>query len=150
MKTASKVMYTIGRVFNIIELVGFAILIILGILFMTVPSLQSAYAEEAAEAGLEVDIAAKAAGLTMIITGVILFLVLLVVCLLAGHASKALNNGRKDNVPHILMIIVGIFGDIFYLLGGIFGIVAENEEAKEAAEAPAEVQEAKADEVPEE
>ena len=34
---------------------------------------------------------------------------------------------KTENAPHILMIIIGIFGDIFYLLGGIFGLVAEHE-----------------------
>ena len=69
---------------------------------------------------------AKAMGMTILITGAVLFVVYTVICALAGHARKALNNNKTENAPHIIMIIVGIFGDIFYLLGGIFGLVGEH------------------------
>ena len=49
--------------------------------------------------------------------------------LLAVKAQRALDNKLKEDWPHVLMIIVGIFGDLFYLLGGVFGLVAENQES---------------------
>ena len=144
MKSASKVMYTIGRVFNIIAIVLFAILLIFGIVFAATPDKIVELSEDFAEAD-----AARAYGVTLIIVAAIFLIIYSVICGLAGHARKALNNGRTDKAPHIIMIIVGVFGDIFYLLGGIFGLVAEREEASARDDAPVEEAPA-AEEVPEE
>ncbi len=123
MKSASKIMYVIGRVFNIIALVCAVIGIVIGAIAMSMPAKiadQSNGAIEAAQA--------HAVGLGIVIGAAISFVVYLVLILLATKASKSLDNGKKDTAPHVLMIIVGIFGDIFYLLGGIFGLIAEDEE----------------------
>ena len=122
MKTASKIMYTIGRIFNIIAIIACVILIVVGIVAMVAPG-------KIADASDEIGTAAeaKAMGMSILITGVVLFVVYTVICAIAGHAKKALNNNKTENAPHILMIIIGIFGDIFYLLGGIFGLVAEHQ-----------------------
>lgn len=129
MKSASKIMYTIGRVFNIFAIVIAIVILAVGIAFTVSPDLQQRYVESSEEpVTLEM---AKAAGVALIISGAVMLVVYGIVCALAGHARKALNNGRKDNAPHIMMIIVGIFGDIFYLLGGIFGLVSESEEERD-------------------
>lgn len=121
MKTASKVMYTIGRIFNILAIIACVILIVVGIVAMVMPG-------KLAESSDDITTAdeAKAMGMTILITGAVLFAVYVVICALAGQARKALNNNKTENAPHIIMIIVGIFGDIFYLLGGIFGLVGEH------------------------
>ena len=122
MKTASKIMYTIGRIFNIIAIIACVILIVVGIVAMVAPGKLADASDEIATAA-----EAKAMGMSILITGVVLFVVYTVICAIAGHAKKALNNNKTENAPHILMIIIGIFGDIFYLLGGIFGLVAEHQ-----------------------
>ena len=121
MKTASKVMYTIGRIFNILAIIACVIILIFGIVAMVAPG-------KLAEASQDFDTPEelKAMGMTMVITGAVLFVVYVIICALAGHARKALNNSKTENAPHIIMIIVGIFGDIFYLLGGIFGLIGEH------------------------
>lgn len=121
MKTASKVMYTIGRIFNILAIIACVILIVVGIVAMVMPG-------KLAESSDDITTAdeAKAMGMSILIAGAVLFAVYTVICVLAGHARKALNNNKTENAPHIIMIIVGIFGDIFYLLGGIFGLVGEH------------------------
>ena len=121
MKTASKVMYTIGRIFNIFAIIACVVLIVVGIVAMVVPGKLAETAED-----ITTPDEAKAMGMTILITGAVLFVVYTVICALAGHARKALNNNKTENAPHIIMIIVGIFGDIFYLLGGIFGLVGEH------------------------
>lgn len=125
MKNASKAMYTIGRIFNIIALIGMIIVLIVGIVLIAKDG--TAVAQD--ENGVDVEVSGRALGIILLSIGVAFSVVYVVLFLLAGHASKALNNGRKDNVPHVIMIIIGVFGDIFYLLGGIFGLVAEHEEA---------------------
>ena len=121
MKTASKIMYTIGRIFNIIAIIACVILIVVGIVAMVAPGKLAEASED-----ITTPDEAKAMGMTILITGAVLFVVYTVICALAGHARKALNNNKTENAPHIIMIIVGIFGDIFYLLGGIFGLVGEH------------------------
>ena len=121
MKTASKVMYTIGRIFNIFAIIACVVLIVVGIVAMVVPGKLAEASED-----ITTPDEAKAMGMTILITGAVLFVVYTVICALAGHARKALNNNKTENAPHIIMIIVGIFGDIFYLLGGIFGLVGEH------------------------
>ena len=121
MKTASKIMYTIGRIFNIFAIIACVVLIVVGIVAMVVPGKLAEASED-----ITTPDEAKAMGMTILITGAVLFVVYTVICALAGHARKALNNNKTENAPHIIMIIVGIFGDIFYLLGGIFGLVGEH------------------------
>ena len=121
MKTASKVMYTIGRIFNIFAIIACVVLIVVGIVAMVVPGKLAEASED-----ITTPDEAKAMGMTILITGAVLFVVYTVICALAGHARKALNNNKTENAPHILMIIIGIFGDIFYLLGGIFGLIGEH------------------------
>ncbi len=124
MKTASKVMYTIGRIFNIIALIIALLILILGIVCASSSDFQQKLIEASEDVA---DLtAAKAYGITLIIVGAIMMVIYSVLCALASHASKALNNSKKENAPHIIMIIIGVFGDIFYLLGGIFGLIAEN------------------------
>ncbi len=121
MKTASKVMYTIGRIFNILAIIACVILIVVGIIAMVMPGKLAESSDDITTADEE-----KAMCMTILITGAFLFVVYVVICALAGHARKALNNNKTENAPHIIMIIVGIFGDIFYLLGGIFGLIGEH------------------------
>lgn len=123
MKSASKAMYTIGRVFNIIALIGVIIVLAIGIFFAVTGKTVTGTDEN----GAEVELDGRVVGVTMVIVGAVFTVVYLVLILLAGHARKALNNDKTENAPHILMIIIGIFGDIFYLLGGIFGLIAEHE-----------------------
>lgn len=118
-------MYTIGRIFNIIAIIIALVVLIFGIIVAASPNLQEKLIESSEEVA---DLtAAKAYGITLLIIGAVLIVIYSILCALAAHASKALNNSKKENAPHIIMIIIGIFGDIFYLLGGIFGLVAEND-----------------------
>ena len=127
MKTASKVMYTIGRIFNILAMIGFLIVLIMGIVAIA----KAPDVAAQADATMTVE-EARAAGITLTTVGAIFVAVYCIIFVLATHASKALNNDKKENAPHVLMIIIGVFGDIFYLLGGIFGLVAESENSNKA------------------
>lgn len=121
MKTASKVMYTIGRIFNIFAIIACIIILLCGIVAMVAPD---KLMESSTDFNSPEEL--KAAGLSMVIAGAVLLFIYVIICALAGHARKALNNNKTENAPHIIMIIVGIFGDIFYLLGGIFGLIGEH------------------------
>ena len=119
MGKASKIMYTIGRIFNIVELVCCALMIIAGVILT------------ALSAGGTIDeaqVEALGSGIGLLVAGVVSFIIVLVVYFLATKAQKTIGNGTTEKGPHIMMIVVGaISGDLFYLLGGIFGIIAEND-----------------------
>lgn len=124
MKLAAKIMYIIGRISNIIYLVFAICMLVIGIISAAGGALGAvADAEKEAEAYL----AAIGGGVGLITAGVILFVISLVVLILSKKGIKALNNNTTENAPHIVMIVIGAIGqNIFYILGGIFALVAEH------------------------
>ena len=121
MKNASRAMYTIGRVANIIEIVLCALMFIPGIILIAAAD----FFAENSENGTDVS-TIRSVGIGFLIGFGIALAVLVAVLVLANRAAKALKNDIKEKAPHITMIIIGFFGDIFYTLGGIFGLIAEN------------------------
>ena len=124
MKSAAKILYTIGKVINIIGIVACAILVAAGIAV-------SALGAQAIETnGVELTAEQIAVlGVGLIVAGVISLIIEIVVLVFASKAIKAVGDGAKSNAPHIIMIVIGVIGsDIFYLLGGIFGLVSESQD----------------------
>ena len=122
MKNASKILYTVGKVVNVIEIVLTSLALVFGVLVLIfgrqiIPDIP-----------MIIDITAMATGTGFTVGGVVALIISIVTLVLANNATRALENGTVDNAPHIVMIVIGVFGDIFYLLGGIFGIVSENTE----------------------
>ena len=122
MKNASKILYTVGKVVNVIEIVLTSLALVFGVLVLIfgrqiIPDIP-----------MIIDITAIATGTGFTVGGVVALIISIVTLVLANNATRALENGTVDNAPHIVMIVIGVFGDIFYLLGGIFGIVSENTE----------------------
>ena len=124
MKLAAKIMYIIGRISNIIYLVFAICMLVIGIISAAGGALGAvADAEQEAEAYL----AAIGGGVGLITAGVIFFVISLVVLILSKKGINALNNNTTENAPHIVMIVIGAIGqNIFYILGGIFALVAEH------------------------
>lgn len=106
MERASRVMYTIANVFNWVLAALYAILIVCAILGMT-----------GAVEDMPADVA-KAGSLAYFIVGLIVALV--TICLVRIAKDKHSSKGWD-----ILFIVLGaINGNVFYILGGIFGLVA--------------------------
>ena len=104
-------MYNIGRIFNIIGLAFCAIMTIVMLICMI--------------AGVD----GAAATFVTFITYTVIYIVTYI---LATKARRSIDNGVVDKTPHIIMIVVGaVSQDVFYLLGGIFGLIAESQEGKE-------------------
>ena len=123
MGKASKVLYTIGKVFNIIEIVFLVVLLVGGIIINASPEM---LVESMPEAYETVEMA-KAASVGLIVAAIIGLIVSIVVLIFAIRAKKAVDDGKKNLAPHIIMVVIGVIsGDMFYLLGGIFGIIAES------------------------
>ena len=129
MKQASQVLYTIGKVFNIIGIVVTSLLLILPIIMIAMP--QELYNQQVALDTNKLSVEQiKALGVGLLIGLIIAIVVLVVVLCLANYASKKLKNDTKDTAPHIIMIVIGVFGSLLYLIGGILGLAAESEENK--------------------
>lgn len=120
MKQGSSILYLIG---NIINAIGIVLMVILGVICIagagsieTVPESYPTYTLE------EYQALTKGVGVFLLIYAVIC----LIVYILASKARKAVNNDTKELKPHIIMIVIGVIGsNLFYLIGGILGIVSE-------------------------
>ena len=122
MGNASKILYTVGKVVNIIEIVMTSLMLLLGVAVMIFGEAIAVNFQAVAS------FLNMATGTGFTIGGAVALVLSIVTLVLANNATRALENGVTENAPHIVMIVVGVFGDIFYLLGGIFGLVAENTE----------------------
>ena len=107
---------------NIIEIVMTSLMLLLGLVVMIFGETITANIE--ALSGMMTMLS----GTGFTIGGAFALVLSIVTLVLANNATRALDNGIKENAPHIVMIVIGVLGDIFYLLGGIFGLVAENTE----------------------
>lgn len=123
MKQGSSILYLIG---NILNAIGIVLMVILGIICITgagtlteVPEAYITYTLE------EYQALVKGCGIFLLVYAIIC----LIIYILASKARKAVNNDVKELKPHIIMIVIGVIGsNLFYLIGGILGIVAETSE----------------------
>ncbi len=132
MKSASKVMYLLGRIFNIISLVICFVGLVLSILAVIFSkdiyeSMKGHYPTNWTEASV------RSTAVGSIVMSAFLFLICLVVLIIALKALKSLENDDTNSTPHVVLIVIGVFFQIFYLLGGVFGLIdAENRIRDEA------------------
>ncbi len=116
MKKASQVMYIIGRIFNLVEIISFVIMIVSGVILLVG---SASITDEAGQA------AAIATGSSLVAVGVIFFIIALVVGIILFKAYKAVSNETHEKKPHIVMIVLGAISEnVFLVLGGIFGLIA--------------------------
>ncbi len=127
MKQASQVLYTIGRIFNIIGIVVTTLCLILPIMMMSIPE-ELAKQQKAIDGNQLSAEQIRVLGIGVLVGLIIAIIVLVVVLCLAIYASKKLKNETKDTAPHIIMIVIGIFGSLLYLIGGVLGLAAESEQ----------------------
>ena len=130
MQNASNTMYRIGRIFTIIELILGPIFILIGIILAIVGGLQD-----------PVNQAMVSNGGSMIGWG-IYFIVVSILCLVfVGKAQKELaNRDSRNPTPFILTIVFGaIAQNVFYVLAGIFGLIADGQQGGQKEE-PKEVE----------
>ena len=128
MKSASKGLYIVGRIFNIVSMIFLFLLGVLGVIFLVLKADIAAQAAADNIAAFNDEKKVEIFGVFVLVTAIVYLIVQLVVYILATRANKKLNEGSKDATPHIIMLIIGIFGDIFYFLGGFFGLIAVNQD----------------------
>ena len=131
MKNTSRIMFNIGNIVTICYLGLGGLLLLISIICFIV-------------GGVSSDPAATASGASCL-GWAIYFLVGSILCLIfVGKAKKELaDESTRNNTPFIITIVFGaIASNPFYVLAGIFGLIAEskqgNKEPKEVEEKPAE------------
>lgn len=126
MKSVSKIMYTIGLVTNIIAVFG---LIAASMAVATVKS-NADFIERIVQEypQLTAEIVTSALGMLFTILIIALVIELLVIILGVFGIKNANSDKPNQSTFHILAIVFGLISaEVFYLLGGIFGLVAKNE-----------------------
>ncbi len=135
MKNASKTMFNVGHIVTIIYLILGALLAVIGIITLIIGASTLAIAAGDAEAEHAAAAAMGAAG--GLIGWGLYFVITSIVCLvLVGKAKRELADESKSNKkPFIVTIVVGaIASNPFYILGGIFGLIAEGQQGEQKAE----------------
>ncbi|MCR4911195.1 MAG: hypothetical protein K5925_01555 [Bacilli bacterium] len=120
MKTASKVMYIIGMITNVLLFIAATLMLVVFIIGKVNPDVANQIAERLKQTVPYVD-QLLGAGI-----GVTIFLLVanLIVLIIAISAIKNLNRGTGRVGTHVILMIGGIISwDIFYFLGGLFGII---------------------------
>ena len=109
MKKASEVMYRIANFFIWILVLLCVALIVLSILTMT-GVLQNN--------GTNM-------GVGSLVGGIVLLVIELIVLAFSRHAANSARDGNRRALPHVLMLLMGIFsGNIFFFLGALFGLIS--------------------------
>ena len=124
MKKASRVFYTIGKVFNIIGIVLFFVFAIIFACCAFNDSMLLDMAKELQKPLQETKDLCVTCFVLFLIEGIINIATLVI----ATIASKSIKQEDGRLAPHIAMIVIGALSwDVFYLLGGIFGTVSAKE-----------------------
>lgn len=128
MKSAAKIFYLIGFIFNILALViGILLLVILAV------SINNAevIAKIIAQTGYGEQLVRESILILIIILSISLFLdIIAIILTLKARKDLIDNNGKLST--HIILLVGGVLtGNLFYLLGGIFGVSAASDDANE-------------------
>lgn len=125
MKNGAKLFYTLGLVFNILGMVLYTVLFAL---LLAANGNQEFINQVATETTSSVNLVKEAIVVLIVINAVMLF-INIVVCVLTFVARKNLNKGTGKVSPHLVLLLLGIFDvNLFYLLGGIFGMVSASKD----------------------
>lgn len=125
MKNGAKLFYTLGLVFNILGMVLYTVLFAL---LLAANGNQELINKVATETTTAVELVKQVLVVLIIVNAVMLF-VNIVVCVLTFVARKSLNKGTGRVSPHLVLMLLGIFDmNLFYLLGGIFGMVSASKD----------------------
>ena len=135
MKKASETMFRIGNIFTILYLILGALLAVIGTIVCAVGGAAMVVAQG--------DGQAEAAAAALLGSGGgcigwgIYFLVTSIVCLiLVKKAQRELaDESTQNRKPFIVSIVCGaIASNVFYVLAGIFGLIAEGQQGQAKAE----------------
>lgn len=125
MKKTSNLFYSIGFVLNIIGIVFYAVLIAI---FAIAMNNAEAISKIATDTGSTVEYVRQSL-LALVILISVSIVIDIVVSIFVLRAKRNLREGNGRTGTHILLLVLGILSiNLFYLLGGIFGVVAAGDD----------------------
>ena len=123
MKKAAIILNRIGKVFSVINFVVSAGLVAIGILCFVSPETIDKIIIESGEQ-LPTGLTITGLGVAAIFLAVYTVVLEAITFCLAGKCNARLINGGKVKGLLVAVLVLGIFTNLFYLLGGIFGLVS--------------------------
>lgn len=132
MKKASEIMFKIGNIFTIIYLALGVILFVAGLIGSIGAGVAIAGAPD--EGAAAAAAAALGSAIGLIFLGIYFFVTSLICLIVVRKAQRELADESKANrKPFIVTIVVGaIASNYFYVLAGIFGLIAEGQQGQKA------------------
>lgn len=127
MKDASRVLYKIGRIFNIIEIVCAALFFFTSIAMLTDTAKFVQVLNESNPATAYTAETVTALAVTLLIAMIFAVALSIITLVLSKKAIDNLQSGNNNNGIHIAMLVLGIFSSLFHFLGGIFALVANGQ-----------------------
>ena len=122
---ASSVLYTVAKVFNIIEIVCVVLVSIISLAGIAMKDDVWARLDAETQSQL-VNIDGMVAMLSGLLIACIIGLVIQIVILVFGKKGKAAL-GTTNTTPHVVVLVFAVLGGgIFYLLASIFGLVVSS------------------------
>ena len=138
MKEASRIMYKIGKVFNIISIPLAGIFLVIGgfLLFITLPFLAyGVYDLKNAEIEGTKVLDYLALGFVFSFIGIIILAIGIVSLIICIKKNRLIENGDNGISPRVFLIVFGALSDnIFYILSGIFSLIARTQESNQKFE----------------
>ena len=135
MKNASKTMFKVGRIINIILIPLCAIAFILGFILVVIAIAGGIAASEAGGEGAEAAAGLMAYGFICIFYGIFLLAMEIITLIVCSKKNAQIENGSNETSPRIFLIVFGAVSDnVFYILSGIFSLIARSQESNQKVE----------------
>lgn len=121
MKNASEIMYKIGKIINIVMIPVSVLLLVVGAVLIATTPVSGQMTPE------EVEKISSAS--TCIGYGVYFLITSVLSIIICPKKHKEIANGSMEIAPRVFLIVFGVIaGNTFYVLAGIFGLVARSQE----------------------
>ena len=121
MKNAAQIMYKIGRIINIVLIPLSALILVIGIILFAITNKLNSTSEE---------LATIATATSSIFWGIFLLITSILSIIICPKKQQEIENGSNEITPRVFLIVFGAISDnIFYILSGIFSLVARSQEA---------------------
>lgn len=129
MKNASEIMYKIGKIINIVLIPLSAFLIILGVILGAMGAVTASSSTDLTQEEIQAAIALSSSGISMAVVFFFILIFEIVSLIVCTKKKQEIDNGSDEVAPRVFLIVFGVIADnIFYVLAGIFSLVARSQE----------------------
>ena len=120
-KGSAKTLYKVGIIVNIFFIVLTFIVFVGSIIVIALKDDIALRALEAKIESFDNPNEVRLAGVIGLIASIIYLLFNIAMLIFSIQADKKLSHGSKKSGPYVQLMIIGLFGNLFYFLSGLFG-----------------------------